>query len=379
MSSQLRSVLRSATLFHRQRRTLPQTLIFFVTSRCNARCSFCLYYEQITNPVAKSKELRVDEVEQIARKYGPLHYLALSGGEPFVRKDLEGVCQAFITHCQTSVVDIPSNFYYGDTMVDTLSPLVRKNPDVVFDIQLSIDHIDEKHDESRRVKGLYAKAIESFRRLAEIREQHPNLKLKISIVYLDSNKDELEMIAERIRSDFKCDRIQLTYPHKVLPTEGEPSLEAREDIERYKREASRLAMTAPVRRFTDLHTIGVRSVKKVYHDLLDEAVAGVRPTGSYCGVGKLLVVINEKGDVFPCEPLWQAVGNLREVDYDMNTILESPAYTAFKRKYLESGGCNCTWSCAMNTYISVTPRFFPKMAVEASRILVHEVAQHVRR
>ncbi|MCH2663714.1 hypothetical protein MK139_05180, partial [bacterium] len=92
-------VLQSALLFREQKKALPQTLIFFVTSRCNARCDFCLYYDQITNPVAKERELTIPEVEKIARNYGNLHYLGLSGGEPFVRKDLEQICQAFIDHC----------------------------------------------------------------------------------------------------------------------------------------------------------------------------------------------------------------------------------------------------------------------------------------
>src|SRR3990172_3381046 len=134
------SAIRSALLFRKQRATLPQTLVFFVTSRCNARCDFCLYHDQITHPVAKTRELRVDEVERIAARYGPLHYLALSGGEPFVRRDIAELCQAFIDRCGTRVVDVPSTFFYTESMVDALSRLVRDDPRVIFDIQLSLDH-----------------------------------------------------------------------------------------------------------------------------------------------------------------------------------------------------------------------------------------------
>src|ERR1044071_5625880 len=76
-----KAVLSSLLLSFQQPHRLPQTFIFFVTSRCNARCQFCLYYEQITNPVAKREELTVAEVEEIARRYGRLHYLALSRSE----------------------------------------------------------------------------------------------------------------------------------------------------------------------------------------------------------------------------------------------------------------------------------------------------------
>ena len=81
-------VLRSSTLALRQRSTLPQTLVLFVTSRCNARCDFCLYKDSVDNPTRRSEELTLAEVRRIAEQYGPLHYLAMSGGEPFVRRDI---------------------------------------------------------------------------------------------------------------------------------------------------------------------------------------------------------------------------------------------------------------------------------------------------
>jgi len=80
--SEIATISRSLLLPVTQKFRLPQSLIFFVTSRCNARCPFCLYYEQVSNPVAAKEELTVDEVNRIAAHYGTLHYLGISGGEP---------------------------------------------------------------------------------------------------------------------------------------------------------------------------------------------------------------------------------------------------------------------------------------------------------
>ena len=71
-----KTALKSALLFKDQKNRMAQTLIFFVTSRCNARCDFCLYKDQVDNPVAKERELTIPEITQIAKKYGKLHYLA---------------------------------------------------------------------------------------------------------------------------------------------------------------------------------------------------------------------------------------------------------------------------------------------------------------
>mgnify|MGYP000162041740 CR=1 FL=1 len=66
-------------------------------------------------------------------------------------------------------------------MVDSMTRLVEKNRNVIFDLQFSLDHIGEKHDISRKVKGLYKKSIETFKVLSKLRDKHSNLKLKINI------------------------------------------------------------------------------------------------------------------------------------------------------------------------------------------------------
>ncbi len=360
--------LQSALLFRKQKKALPQTLIFFVTSRCNARCDFCLYYDQITNPVAKERELTIPEVEKIAQNYGNLHYLGLSGGEPFVRKDLEQICQAFIDHCSTQVIDIPSNFYYTDTMVETMEPLVRKNPNVIFELQMSIDQIGEAHNESRKVKDLYRKAIQSFRALSEIREEHSNLKLKISIVHLESNREHLDEIVSELSREVQYDRIQLTFPHSMVP-EGE-DLASEEELAEYTTAADHLTRRATSQNPADLHTVGILSVKSIYHRLLAEAVKKHRNVGSYCEAGRYIVVINEKGDVFPCEPLWNPIGNLRVHNYEMKTVLNGKAYSDFRDRFLGEGKCNCTWSCAMHSTISVTPKYLPQLVWNAFGIVM---------
>lgn len=360
------SALRSALLFRKQRGALPQTLIFFVTSRCNARCAFCLYYEQITNPVAKSRELTVSEVERVAAGYGPLHYLALSGGEPFVRRDVAGLCMAFIDRCGTRVVDVPSNFFYTESMVDALGELVRAAPHVVFDIQLSLDDVGDAHDDSRKVKGLYARARETFAELARLRDDHDNLKLKVNVLWLEGNRDRLPRITDVIRRDFAADRVQLTYPHRTMPARGAP--ESLADLTAYERAADAVGRAVPPRRVGDLHSLGIRAVKPIYQRLLRDAVSGARPTGALCEAGRHLVVLDEKGDLFPCEPLWKPIGNVREHDYDVGAILRGAAYAEFRRQHLD-GRCNCTWSCALNTHVSVTPSFLPRLGLEATRIL----------
>lgn len=360
----LRAVASSATLFHTQRSTLPQTLIAFVTSRCNASCDFCLYKDSVANPVRRQEELTVAEYEAIAASYGPLHYLGLSGGEPFVRPDVADICQAFVDRCGTKVIDIPSNFFYADRMVEAATLLTERNPHLMVDLQLSIDHVGERHDRSRGVAGLYEQAIETFHRLEGVRADHPNLRLKVNIVWLPRNRDDLRSIHEQLGRRIGFDRIQLTYPHELLPVEGDPDRIA--DLDRFIDAAGRLAADDG-HKGIDLYSTPMRATKRSYHRLLRQAVDGSTPMGERCGAGRILVVLDERGEVFPCETKWESVGNVRAHALDIGAVLRGPRYAEFAERTLGPGKCNCTWSCAALSAVSVTPRLLAGLAVDTAR------------
>ena len=178
------------------------------------------------NPTARDTEMRLEEYEALARAYGPLHYLAVSGGEPFVREDLADIVQTFIDHCRVRVVDIPSNFTFTKAMRTVMDRLAADNPDVAFDLQLSLDDLGERHDASRKVPGLFAKAQESFRAMAALRESRPNLRIKGSTLYLPANAERLDEVLTELGLTFAFDRMSVSYPQMLLPSVGDQAVHA---------------------------------------------------------------------------------------------------------------------------------------------------------
>lgn len=366
----IKTIAKSALLPYRQKYYLPQTLILFVTSKCNARCDFCFYKNNIANTGTKESELTVSEIQKIARNYGKLHYLALAGGEPFIRKDLGAICQAFIDHSDTSVIDIPSNFYFADNILQTIEPLVCKNPNVIFDLVMSIDHVGEAHDISRKVPNLYQTAIKSFLAVSQLQKKYSNLRVKINIVYLKQNSNDINKIVAELDRNLRFDRIQITYPHFMVPQEWDGESPVSKDVKAYIKSTNTALENISNNNRFDLYTLGMLSVKKIYHHLLYEAIRNKKNLGSYCEAGRNIVVINEQGEVFPCESLWQSIGNLRSHNYDMKVILSGDKYQEFRNERLGIGKCNCTWSCAFHSAIALRPRYLPWLGFNALQIIL---------
>lgn len=346
------TIISSLFLFTKKSNS-PQSLIFFITSRCNATCDFCLYKDFLNDKASKDSELSLGEIEEFSKKYGRLHFLSLSGGEPFIRKDIEEICQIFINNSKTKVVDIPSNCFYTERIVESMSRLCSRNRDVMFQLQLSLDHVEQKHDISRGVKGIYQHAKDTFIELNSLNLK--NLKLNINIVYMKENMKEIPSIISKIKKDFSYDRITLGYLNEMVKKK-----EAMDDYYKFKKLSNGIVLEG-LHKIINPFVLGMKAVSLLSNDLLEKSLSQEITTSTYCNAGENIVVVTEKGDVFPCEPTWTSIGSLRSSDYDIKKILISSEYNEFKKKNLDNSSCNCSWSCAMTSAISTDKKLLSKL------------------
>src|SRR5439155_14133570 len=99
-AAQLYQLLRSTA---RERRL--GTVIFFITSRCNARCETCFYHEELNRP----GDLTFEQIERVSRTMPPVTDLWLSGGEPTLRHDASEIIKLFVKNNGVRRVIIPTN------------------------------------------------------------------------------------------------------------------------------------------------------------------------------------------------------------------------------------------------------------------------------
>lgn len=348
-------------------RRWPNYMVFFVTARCNADCKMCFYKNNMDSNRTK-EELSVDEYEKISRGIDYINVLGISGGEPFLRKDLAEILKIFYRHCSPWVVDLPTNAYLTDQVVSQAEEVVRSCPRMTVDIQLSIDGPEDIHNEIRGLKDGYRRLRETYRQLVSVRSRYPNLRLKACLVYSRYNQDHMEELFTVLAEDFPAlDRFVFSVVHGSVANPEALEL----DWHRYFSLCDRLRQQAVVKDIFDLHSIFTMALRFAKNDFLKEVLAK-KDMYRHCRAGRDVIVVGETGKVFPCEPLWQAVGDLRQNGYDLRNVLRSAPMQDFQKDILLKK-CTCHWGLPMSNAIMLSPRFYPRLCSDGCQVIVRSL------
>ena len=173
----------------------PVLVNFEVTMRCNARCGFCDYWK--TDPSAKASEIK--SFADAARFFSPMVF-TFTGGEPTLRRDLEDLVAG---------VNAAVRFKYMTLLTHggMLSPERARSlwQAGINQFNISLDFLDERHDQARGIPGLGAKIMRTIPRMCEI----GITGIRFNTVIKRDNLDQLLPIVRRARElgcgvNFSC-------------------------------------------------------------------------------------------------------------------------------------------------------------------------------
>ncbi|MDC1139917.1 radical SAM protein [Candidatus Pelagibacter sp.] len=316
----------------------PGFVIFYVTNRCNFRCNFCFYRDQIDKGL-KPDELSVDEIRKMTEKLGPLVQLSMTGGEVFVRKEFKEISELFFKNCSPLYVTIPTNASMPKRIYDYYSYFLPKYPKINFRCAFSIEGIGEVHDKLRDVPGSFEKIKESFTKMYELRKKYKNIVLDSNSVFTADSEDTLLDTVKYLDKNFDFDNISITNARGKIPDENLKSkarskyVKVNDYIDNIERNREGRFLSSG---FRAVNTITRENVIKVGFD--DKFV-------DPCVAGKKIIVISETGDVFPCEILGKKMGNIKESNYNVSEILNTEKSKNLK-KWIKETKCKCTFECA---------------------------------
>ena len=304
----------------------PPFLILFINSICNLRCEHCFYWRNLNS----SDDLSIEEIFTLSDELGRIENLNLSGGEPFLRKEIAEICRYFIRNNKVEQIYIPTNGYFANETVQAITQILKESFLKLIVIEISLDGMPEYHNRLRGSDNSFEKAIETYDALEELQKTDSRLRIHAVSTVTSENIDEVRRLTE-----FLYKRCPVMDHHNIAIIRGDrknpslqgPELIAFDDLHAQvqniwaKREQGRFGgIVEPMLQLAKVQT--AKQEKQVVP----------------CRAGVLSAVVYANGDVSFCETL-QPLGNLRQRSF-RDIWYSREAMTL--RKSIKNRECYCT-------------------------------------
>ena len=324
------------------------TLILFVTSRCNAKCETCFYWQELNRP----GDMTYAQIERVAQTMPPITDLWLSGGEPTLRPDLNEIINLFVRQNGVRRVIIPTNALVRQRVCEIVERALADNPEIDLYLNVALDGYGATHDRIRGVPGNWPKTLACLSALYPLKERFADrFRLNVNTVVCAENYAELDKLADYLWHNCQLDghyfniirgETKAGAAIKEVPPRLQPQLYAR---------AAALTERYGARMFADADaaTRFVKSVAYVgaitthYRTQLAN-FAAPSAWAFPCTAGETATVIDDNGDVRACE-LRAPFATLADFDYDFAALWAAHARTAELEEIDGGRACWCTHVC----------------------------------
>ena len=126
-------------------------------------------------------EAHREEYDRFLATVGRVPYwFTLSGGEPFIRKEIVDIAKVVYGRCRPKIINIPHNGTFPDTTPGRVEEMAAACPDSEIIINVSLDELGRKHDEIRGTKDNFELSKRTFESLKAL--DVPNLTVGIHTV-----------------------------------------------------------------------------------------------------------------------------------------------------------------------------------------------------
>lgn len=323
----------------------PINLTFSITNACNSKCQSCdIYMVYRKMPKLFRSELTLDEIEKTFASIGKVFFFNISGGEPFLRKDIADIIELAVKHLKPRVIHIPTNAIspklIEKRLTDALERIDRLAPGTPITLKPSLDGVGKLHDEVRGVPGNFKLVEETLAVLRKLQWKYPNLKVGLGTVISTLNIHGMEDLFDYVEevqpdsyiSEIAEERTEMFNIGRGITPDAETYKGA---INTFKRRMPRFMKgSSGLSRMT-------MAFRLLYYDLVVKTLRE-RKQVIPCYGGISNVHISPYGDIWPCCVLGyeKSFGNVRSSKYDFWKVWWSQRAKEV-RKYIKDGKCAC--------------------------------------
>ena len=345
---------------------LPSYFIFYPTSRCNLMCSHCFYHDSLNK---RMNELSLEEIDAFTKTMDPMLHLTLTGGEPYLRHDLDQIARIFYENTRTPMISIPSNGWYLDKMSEQIRNMMKWCPELILNQLISIDGLKEGHDairmkglnKGRGAKGSFDKALDAIKLIKELQKEFGRINLGIATTFTSENQHKMKDIVKGIYELAKPDNITIAL------VRGDPKEKVNQnlDIKLYQEAVEFRNNLFYSKKMSGHAKFKGNKLATAGRIILNEKIQQIFETGEYqmpCYSANLSGVMYPEGQVHPCEILDKShkIGNIRDFNLDFKKLWLSQKAKK-EVNFIRKTKCVCTHECFNSVNILFNPKFYPKL------------------
>lgn len=184
-----------------------EVIVMPITYKCNCNCIMC------SIPGNQTKDLPIFFYDKIFDdcSLNRIKSINITGGEPFLRIDIESIVDIILTKCK-SVKELifSTNGTIGNCVI-MIERLLQKYQLCKFIISVSLDAINDHADEIRGVKDIYLKQMDTIMQLKLLEKKNINFKVVSSMTITKKNYDDIITVFNWAKDhDILCDYIYAT-------------------------------------------------------------------------------------------------------------------------------------------------------------------------
>jgi MoaA/NifB/PqqE/SkfB family radical SAM enzyme len=320
---------------------LPINLTVSVTYSCPSRCSTCDIWQK------KVDDLSVDEYARIfpTLEKVPI-WVTISGGDQFIRSDLDEIVKLIKAEIEPKIVNIPMNGIITERIHSLLPKIAAHTRGSQLVLNLSVDEIGTEHDRLRGAPGNWDKLLGVAELIRDLKKTYDHVVLGVHTVISRLNVARIPDIEREARAIFRPDsyitevaenRVELkTMDKAITPDPADYRRAVAHLKETIRQHRSRL----PVARL-------VESLRLEYYDLASRILEEKRQVID-CYAGWASAHLAPDGNVWGCCVRAESLGNVRDLGYDFRTVWRGADADAF-RASVKNKECACPLANASYT------------------------------
>ncbi|HLD87275.1 MAG TPA: radical SAM protein, partial [Candidatus Nanoarchaeia archaeon] len=278
----------------------PQSsfLQWHITERCNLRCKHCYQtsYETPEMPTEKMLDV-VDQYVELLGLWGIKGRMQVTGGEPFVRKDIFAILEKIHENRNTLKFNIMSNGMF------ITRDIAKRLKDLEIDFfQISIEGGEETNDYIRG-KGVFKKVQEAAKLLVE-----EGISTSFSFTVTSINSKEYFRVLEIAKSL----GVNTVWSDRLVPWGSGKDIQEHMlqplDVKSHYEKVTAMSK--------ELERIGSKtrlSRNRTLYFMANPEAKDSRPWANHCdAVGTRGMTVLPDGTMYPCRRLPIKVGNVRD-------------------------------------------------------------------